>query len=74
MKITVLIPIYNDWQSVSKLIDEINNLSIDSKFEISVIIINDASNHDRQNEDKDYENLHSIKILKQNFKTYIEPF
>ena len=63
MKIKVLIPIYNDWQSVSKLIDEINNLSTDPKFEISVIIVNDSSNHDRQNDDKDYENLRSVKIL-----------
>ncbi len=63
MKIKVLIPVYNDWQSVSKLIDEINNLSIDPKFKISVIIVNDASNHDRQNDDKNYEKLHSIKIL-----------
>ena len=63
MKIKILIPIYNDWQSVSKLIDEINNLSIDPKFKISVIIMNDASNHDRQNVDKNYENLDSIKII-----------
>ena len=63
MKIKILIPIYNDWQSVSKLIDEINYLSIDPKFKISVIIVNDASNHDRQNYDKNYENLESIKII-----------
>ncbi len=63
MKIKVLIPVYNDWQSVLKLIDEINKLSTDPKFEISVIIVNDASNHDRQNDDKNYENLQSIKII-----------
>jgi len=63
MKIKILIPIYNDWQSVSKLIDEIDNLSIDPKFEISVIIANDASNHDRQKEDKILQNIQSIKIL-----------
>ena len=63
MKIKILIPVYNDWQSVSKLIDEINNLSIDPKFKISVIIVNDASNHDRQNDDKNYENLEAIKII-----------
>ena len=63
MKIKILIPVYNDWQSSSKLIDEINNLSIDSKFEISVIIVNDASEHDRQDEEKNLENIHSIKIL-----------
>ena len=62
-KIKILIPVYNDWQSVSKLIDEINKLSIDPEFQISIIIVNDASNHDRQNEDKNLENIHSIKIL-----------
>ena len=63
MKIKILIPVYNDWQSVSKLIDEINKLSIDPEFQISIIIVNDASNHDRQNEDKNLENIYSIKIL-----------
>ena len=63
MKIKILIPVYNDWQSLSKLIDEINKLSIDPEFQISIIIVNDASNHDRQNEDKNLENIHSIKIL-----------
>jgi len=67
MKIKILVPIYNDWQSVSKLIDEINNLSIDPEFQISVIIVNDASNHDRQNEEASLENIYSVKIL--NMKT-----
>ena len=62
-KIKILIPIYNDWQSVSKLIDEINDLSIIPEFQISIVIINDASNHDRQDQDKILENIHSIKIL-----------
>jgi hypothetical protein len=63
MKIKILIPVYNDWQSVFRLVDEINNLSIDPKFEISITIVNDASNHDRQVEDKNYENINSFKIL-----------
>ena len=63
MKIKILIPIYNDWQSVSKLLDGINNLSLSPEFQISVIIVNDASNHDRQHMDKNLENVHSVKIL-----------
>ena len=63
MKIKILIPVYNDWQSVSKLIDEINNLLIDQEFQISIIVVNDASNHDRQDEEKTLENIQSIKIL-----------
>ena len=63
IKIKILIPIYNDWQSVSKLLDEINNLSINSEFQISTIIVNDASNHDRQDEEINLDNIYSIKIL-----------
>ena len=63
MKIKILIPVYNDWQSVSKLLDRIDNLSIGSEFEISVLVVNDASNHDRQDEDKNLDNIKSIKIL-----------
>ena len=63
MKIKILIPVYNDWQSLSRLIDEINNQSYDSAFKISIIIVNDASNHDRLDEEKSLENIESIKIL-----------
>ena len=63
MKIKILIPIYNDWQSLAKLIEEINRLSINSEFQISLIIVNDASNHDRKDEEKTFENIQSIKIL-----------
>ncbi|MDC3257425.1 glycosyltransferase [Candidatus Pelagibacter sp.] len=63
IEIKILIPVYNDWQSVSKLVDEINNLSIDPEFQVSIIIVNDASNHDRKDEEKTLENLYSVKIL-----------
>ena len=63
LKIKILVPIYNDWQSVSKLIDEVNFLSIDPEFEVSIIIVNDGSNHDRQENEKSLNNIHSVKIL-----------
>ena len=63
MKIKILIPVYNDWQSVFKLLEEINLISLNLEHEISVVIINDASNHDRNEEDMSFENIHSIKIL-----------
>ena len=37
MKVKIIIPIYNDWQSVFKLFEEINNLKIDKNFEILVM-------------------------------------
>ena len=63
MKIKILIPVYNDWKSAFKLLDEINQNLKNLEHEVSVIIINDASNHDREDEDKDFENIDSIKIL-----------
>jgi len=63
IKIKILIPVYNDWQSVFKLIEEIDCLLIGPEFKISVIIVNDASNHDRDSEDRNFENIHSIQIL-----------
>ena len=67
MKIKIIIPIYNDWQSAFKLFEEIDNLKIDKNFEISIIVVNDASNHDRSNEEVIFENIQSIvdRISKQ---------
>ncbi len=67
MKFKILIPVYNDWQSVSKLLEDINSNVSNLDHEISVIIMNDASNHDRNKEDKNLENISSLKIL--NMKT-----
>ena len=47
MKIKILIPVYNDWQSVTKLISEIDDLAKNINHEISIIVVNDASTHDR---------------------------
>ena len=63
MKIKILIPVFDDWQSVFKLIDEINELSLSVEKQISIIIVNDASNHDRIDEEKILKNIQSIKIL-----------
>ena len=63
MKFKILIPVYNDWQSVLKLLDNINSKTKSLDHEISVIIVNDASNHDRPLYEKDLENIYSVKIL-----------
>ena len=67
MKFKILIPVYNDWQSVSKLLEDINSNVSNLDHEISVIIMNDASNHDRNKEVINLENISSVKIL--NMKT-----
>ena len=63
MIIKILIPVYNDWESVFKLIEQIDNLSFNTDIKISIIIVNDASNHDRKDERINREKIQSIKIL-----------
>jgi hypothetical protein len=59
-KIKILIPVYNDWQSVFKLIKNINSEISTLDAEFSVIIINDARcnaaglKHINKKEDFDY--------------------
>jgi len=62
-KIIILIPVYNDWQSASKLLEDIN-LNIKSlNQEFSVIIVNDASTDEQSINSTNLENLNSIKIV-----------
>ena len=49
MKIKILIPIYNDWESVSELIKKIDLEVKSLNHEVSIIIINDASSKKKRN-------------------------
>ena len=62
-KIKILVPIYNDWQSVFKLLENINSevSKLDSEF--SVIIVNDASTENKPELLIDLSNLKSIQII-----------
>ena len=46
-KIKILVPVYNDWQSVFKLLENINSQVSTLNDEFSVLIINDASTENR---------------------------
>ena len=63
MKIKLLIPVYNDWQSVFKLLENINSEVSSLKHEFSIIIVNDASTESRTKLSLNLENLSSIKII-----------
>jgi polyisoprenyl-phosphate glycosyltransferase len=62
-KIKILIPVYNDWQSVFKLIENINLEVSKLEDECSVIIINDASTESRPEVSVYLNNLKSIQII-----------
>ena len=63
MKITILTPVYNDWKSASKLIEEINTIVKDLDAEFSLVIVNDASTEEKPTTISSTENLSSIEIL-----------
>ena len=62
-KIKILIPVYNDWQSVFKLLENINLEVSTLKFEFSVMIINDASTESRPELSANLENLKSVQVI-----------
>tara|TARA_B100001564_G_scaffold347513_1_gene348337 strand:+ start:102 stop:974 length:873 start_codon:yes stop_codon:yes gene_type:complete len=62
-KIIILIPVFNDWQSLNKLLENINlNLS-KLNFNISLIVVNDASNEKNTNDLNKFENIKPIKTI-----------
>ncbi|MDA9635150.1 glycosyltransferase [Candidatus Pelagibacter sp.] len=63
MKIKILIPVYNDWQSAFKLLENINSEVSKLEAEFSVIIVNDASTENSPEFLADLKNLKSIQII-----------
>lgn len=60
-KYIILIPVYNDWRSVFRLIENIdshiNNETID------IVIVNDASTESFNNNQKQFSKINSVKII-----------
>ncbi|MDC1282069.1 glycosyltransferase [Pelagibacteraceae bacterium] len=63
MKIILLIPIYNDRESLKKLIENINFEVKDLNSEISVVVVNDASSHQIVDIYQNLENINSFEII-----------
>ena len=62
-KYLILIPIYNDRESLSKLIENINLEVKDLNSEISIIVVNDASSQQVIDNYQNIESIHSIKVI-----------
>ncbi len=62
-KYIILIPIYNDRESLTKLIENINSEIEGINSEISIIVINDASSQQIIDEYQNTENINSIEII-----------
>jgi len=63
MKIKILIPIYNDWRSVFELLKNIDQEINDVSAEVSVLIVNDGSNEEKEEANFEFKNIKSVKII-----------
>ncbi len=62
-KFSILIPIYNDRESLKELIKNINLEVKDLNCEISIIVINDGSSQQILDNYENVENIHSIELI-----------
>jgi len=63
MKIKILIPIYNDWQSVFKLLENIDSDIANLEEEISVVIVNDGSREQRSEINFNLNKIKSVQVI-----------
>ena len=62
-KYIILIPIYNDRESLTKLIENINSELKDLSSEVSIIVVNDGSSQQITENYINIENINSIEII-----------
>ena len=67
-KIIILTPVYNDWKSVFKLLENIDVQIKDWDAETSVLIVNDASTEERPKTEINFKKIKSVRVvnMKQN--------
>ena len=62
-KFVILIPIYNDWKSLLKLVEQIDLEISEWNSNVSIFIINDASTEKRPLNELTLKNIKSIKVI-----------
>ena len=62
-KFIILIPIFNDRESLTKLIEDINFEIKDLTSQISIIVVNDASSQQITDNYPNTENINTIEVI-----------
>ena len=62
-KFIILLPVYNDWKSVSKLLQEIDLQILNWEADVSVIIVDDASTEVKPKINLNFKKIKSAKVL-----------
>mgnify|MGYP001308472070 CR=1 FL=1 len=64
IKFKILIPVYNDWESLVKLLEKIDFEISNIKAKFSILVVDDASTADMPSSFSNYKNIDAINILK----------
>ena len=62
-KFKILMPCYNDWTSIFRLLENIDKEILELKGEFSVLIVNDGSNEKMPETKSVYKNIKSVKVI-----------
>ena len=62
-KLVILIPIYNDWESAFKLLENIDLQIVNWEAEASILLINDASTEHRPKTELIFKNIKSVRVI-----------
>ena len=62
-KFIILIPVYNDWKSVFKLLENIDLQIAEWHAEVFVLIVNDASTEERPKVELKFEKIKSVRVI-----------
>ena len=62
-KIIILIPVYNDWQSVFKLLKDIDLHIVKWNADVSILIVNDSSTEKKPTIELSFKKIKSTRII-----------
>ena len=62
-KFIILIPLFNDWKSVSRLLNEIDLEIKNWDVDVSIVIVNDASTEERSGLEFNFKKIKDVRIL-----------
>lgn len=62
-KFIILIPVYNDWKSVFKLLENIDLQIVEWDTDVSILIVNDASTEERPTTELNFKKIKSVRVI-----------
>lgn len=60
----ILLPVYNDWRSLSKLLFMLDTKLDSKKFIINILVVDDASSKVKKMNNHNFKNINNIKVLR----------